>query len=162
MYLLLLCPLFECFPTVLGILTYLVLTASKHPTPAAQSPSESESESDIYGGARNRGVSKKQRRRLLQSAAGLAPTHAEVRFSTRKAAKVSNYNEDDGDMFSEDETDMLTTNYWATGADENVPAIDAVLNHRLKDDISKWRTIESGHRILIFIYRQIKAGSRPR
>lgn len=82
-------------------------------------------------------MSKKQRRRLLLSAAGLTPpTHAEVRFSTRKAAKVSNYNEDDDDMFSEDETDMMTPNYWAVGADENVPAIDAVLNHRLKDDIS--------------------------
>lgn len=40
-------------------------------------------------------------------------------------------------MFSEDETDMLTPNYWAVGADENVPAIDAVLNHRLKEDISE-------------------------
>lgn len=82
-------------------------------------------------------MSKRQRRRLLQSAAGLTPpTHAEVRFSTRKAAKVSNYNEDDDDMFSEDETDMMTPNYWAAGAEENVPAIDAVLNHRLKDDLS--------------------------
>lgn len=113
------------------------IPASKLPTPATQSPSESESGSDIYGGARNRAVSKKQRRRLLQSAAGLTPpTHAEVRFSTRKAAKVSNYNEDDDDMFSEDEMDMMTPNYWAVGADENVPAIDAVLNHRLKDDTS--------------------------
>lgn len=114
-----------------------IIAASKRPAPAAESPSDSESESDIYGGARNRAVSKRQRRRLLQSAAGLTPpTHGEVRFSTRKAAKVSNYNEDNDDMFSEDETDMMTPNYWAAGAEENVPAIDAVLNHRLKDDLS--------------------------
>lgn len=74
----------------------------------------------------------------MQASTSLAPTHAEVRFSTRKAAKVSNYKEDD-DMFSEEETDMLTPNYWAAGPDENVPAIDAVLNHRLKNADSKSR-----------------------
>lgn len=82
-------------------------------------------------------MSKKQRRHLLQSGASSIPTHAEVRFSTRKAAKISNYNEDDDDMFNEDEAEMLTPNYWAVGADENVPAIDAVLNHRLKVGVSK-------------------------
>lgn len=112
-----------------------LFVASKHPTPVLQTPSGSGSESDIYGGARNR-LSRKQRRRQLQSAAGLAPSHAEVRFSTRRAAKVSNYNEDD-DMFSEEDSEMLTPNYWPAGVDESVPAIDAVLNHRMKEDTSR-------------------------
>ncbi|KAI9819916.1 MAG: hypothetical protein M1827_006486 [Pycnora praestabilis] len=113
--------------------------SSKHPTPTIQTPSDSESsEADVYGGARSRGLSKKQRRRQLQSGAALAPTHAEVRFSTRRAAgKVSNYNEDDDDMFNEEESEMLTPNYYAAGNEEDVSGIDAILNHRLKDDISK-------------------------
>ena len=92
---------------------------------------------DAYSGPRRRrGNSKKQQRRLLHSVLDSAPTHGEVRFSTRKAAKVSNYNEDDDDEFN-DELETLTPNYWPTGPDENVPAIDAVLNHRLREDISE-------------------------
>ena len=59
-----------------------------------------------------------------------------MRFSTRKAAKVSNYNEDDEDMFEEDDAEMLTPNYWTTTADENIAAIDAILNHRIRQHIS--------------------------
>lgn len=39
-------------------------------------------------------------------------------------------------MFNE-EADMLTPNYQAVGPDENVPAIDAVLNHRLRAGIGE-------------------------
>ena len=60
-----------------------------------------------------------------------------MRFSTRKAAKVSNYNEDDEDMFEEDDPEMLTPNYWVTAADDTALAIDAILNHRLREGISK-------------------------
>lgn len=35
-------------------------------------------------------------------------------------------------MFNE-EADIMTPNHWPTGPDENVPAIDAVLNHRLRE-----------------------------
>lgn len=31
---------------------------------------------------------------------------------------------------------MLTPNYWVTAPDENLPAIDAVLNHRLREGTS--------------------------
>lgn len=79
-------------------------------------------------------TSKKQQRRLVQSHLDLNPPHAEIRFSTRKATKLSNYKEDDDDMFN-DEADMLTPNYHAVGPDENVAAIDAVLNHRLRETI---------------------------
>ena len=49
---------------------------------------------------------------------------------------MSNYNEDDDDMF-DDEADMVPQTYWTTTAEENVPAIDAVLNHRLREDTSE-------------------------
>lgn len=81
-------------------------------------------------------TAKKHQRRSLQSALDPDQPHPEVRFSTRKAAKVSNYNEDDDDMFNE-EADELTPSYWAAEPDENVLAIDAVLNHRLRDDVGE-------------------------
>ena len=98
---------------------------------------ESESDSDVYQAARRKTTGKKQRRQVLQGGSDSGPTHAEVRFSTRKAAKVSNYNEDDEDMFEEDDPEILTPNYWASAADESILAIDAILNHRLREGISK-------------------------
>ena len=49
---------------------------------------------------------------------------------------MSTYNEDDDDMFN-DEEDMLTPSYWPTGPDENLAAIDVVLDHRLREDTSE-------------------------
>ena len=46
---------------------------------------------------------------------------------------MSNYNEDDDDMF-DDEADMVQQE-WA-GPEEHVPAIDVVLNHRLREGTS--------------------------
>ncbi|MCJ1475967.1 hypothetical protein MMC13_004631 [Lambiella insularis] len=112
-------------------------TTFKQPSPSAKSVTDSGSDSDVYGTSRRRTTTKKQRRRLLQGGSDLGPTHAEVRFSTRKAAKVSNYNEDDDEMFEEDDTEILTPNYWATTASESTLAIDAVLNHRLRPDTIK-------------------------
>ena len=57
-----------------------------------------------------------------------------MRFSTRKAAKVTNYNEDDGLGLSEEDTENMTPNYW-TYAEDVGPAIDSVLNHRFKEDV---------------------------
>lgn len=110
--------------------------SSKQPTPVVESPTDSDDDSDAYGGRRAK-LTKKQRRRLLQSAENLTPAHAEIRFSTRRAAKVSNYNEDDDDdMFEDDDPDTMTPNYWANGQEDNSPAIDIVLNHRLKADVT--------------------------
>ena len=39
-------------------------------------------------------------------------------------------------MFEEDDPEMLTPNYWATTAEDNTLAIDAILNHRLREGIS--------------------------
>lgn len=40
----------------------------------------------------------------------------------------------------DDESDMMPQNHWV-GPEEDVQAIDAVLNHRLRDDISMPVTI---------------------
>ncbi len=109
--------------------------ASKQHTPSTPSISDSESDIDAYGSSRRAFAAKKQNRRSLQIARDTTPAHGEVRFSTRKAAKVSNYNEDDDDMF-DDEADMLPQSYWTT-TEETQPAIDVVLNHRLREDTSQ-------------------------
>lgn len=43
----------------------------------------------------------------------------------------------------DDEEEILTPAYWATGQDENIPAIDAILNHRLRDDTGNCSTFDS-------------------
>lgn len=92
-----------------------------------------ESEDDTYGGQRGRTFAKKHRRKLQAATSGTGtPDLSEVRFSTRRAAKVANYNEDDGLNLSEEDTENLTPSYW-TYADEGGWAIDQVLNHRLKE-----------------------------
>ena len=101
---------------------------------SAQSPSDSDSDIDAYGGSR-RALAKKQHRRLQQATRDTTPSHGEVRFSTRKAAKVSNYNEDDDDMF-DDEADMIPQAQYPD-AGEDVPAIDIVLNHRFREGTSE-------------------------
>lgn len=117
-------------PILLHILTSNL--GSNQNTPSAQSPSDSDSDIDAYGGSRRAFAAKKQQRRLQQPARDITPAHGEVRFSTRRAAKVSNYNEDDDDMF-DDEADILQTGYYYVEED-NSRAIDVVLNHRLRDD----------------------------
>ncbi|KAH8425857.1 chromatin-remodeling ATPase CHD1 [Aspergillus melleus] len=108
--------------------------SSKRPSRSAtQSPYSEESDSDEYGGSRAR-TSKAKRRRLLQASAN-QPSHAEVRFSTRNASKVSNYNEDDDDSMFEDDPEDLTQNYWVNTVEDDRPAIDVVLNHRLKEGV---------------------------
>ncbi|KAL6243123.1 ATP-dependent DNA helicase Hrp3 [Rhinocladiella similis] len=122
--------------------------SSKQHTPMVETPSVSDDDSDAYGGKRAR-LTKKQRRRLLQSADSLTPAHAEIRFSTRRAAKVSSYNEDeDDDMFDENDVDTMTPNYWVSEQD-NSPAIDAVLNHRLKADVTTPTRTKNDYEFLI-------------
>ena len=115
---------------------------SKQHTPSAQSLSDSESDIDAYGGSRRAFAAKKQQqRRLLQPKREITPAHGEVRFSTRRAAKVSNYNEEDDDDMFDDEADMVEQTNWPTAPEEDLPAIDAVLNHRLREDTSESETL---------------------
>ncbi|ETN36256.1 uncharacterized protein HMPREF1541_08533 [Cyphellophora europaea CBS 101466] len=121
--------------------------SSQQATPAVESPSDGDSGSDAYGGRRGK-LTKKQKQRFL-SANNLAPSHAEVRFSTRRSGKVSNYNEDeDDDMFDEDDPDQLTPAYWVEEED-NTPAIDMVLNHRLRADVTSSSTKKEDYEFLI-------------
>ncbi|PGH15552.1 hypothetical protein AJ79_02334 [Helicocarpus griseus UAMH5409] len=106
---------------------------SSKPSLSQSIPSQSDSESDEYQ-VRNR-TSKTKRRRTAQSSDNLIPAHAEVRFSTRRANRVSNYNEDDDDHEFEDESEMMTPAEWTNTVDESIPAIDIVLNHRFKDGV---------------------------
>lgn len=89
--------------------------------------------SDAYGGRSGRRRHKTKRRR--PDPANLEPTHAEVRFSTRRVNKVATYNEDDNDDMFEDESAALTPMDMAYAVDDNTPAIDVVLNHRLRDGV---------------------------
>ena len=95
---------------------------------------DSDSDIDAYGGSR-RAAAKKQHRRLHQSTRDTTPAHGEVRFSTRRAAKISNYNEDDDDMF-DDHPDMMPQS-WIYVEEDNSVAIDIVLNHRLREGTSE-------------------------
>lgn len=111
----------------------LLNTASTKDVNSVPPSSRSESEDDTYGGQRGRTFAKKQRQRLQAVASGRdTPNLSEVRFSTRRAAKVATYNEDDDLGLSEEDTENMTPNYW-TYVEDNAPAIDQVLNHRLKE-----------------------------
>ncbi|KAF7719371.1 Helicase-like protein [Penicillium ucsense] len=109
---------------------------SQQPSKTSRSSpnSSSETESDEYGGKGAR--ASKARRRRLKQAASTEPSYAEVRFSTRNASKVSNYNEDEDDEIFEEDPDSLVENYWTQSYVEDTrPAVDVVLNHRLKDGV---------------------------
>ncbi|KAJ5135864.1 Helicase C-terminal [Penicillium bovifimosum] len=112
---------------------------SQQPSKASRSAtvsSLSETDSDEYGGKTAR--ANKARRRRLQRPDSYEPSFHEVRFSTRTAKKVSNYNEDDEDdeaMF-EDDAEEVEPSYWAESYVEDTrPAVDVVLNHRLKEGV---------------------------
>lgn len=52
-----------------------------------------------------------------------------MRFSTRQAAKVTNYNEEEDYGLSEEDTETVTPSTWAV--EPTGPSVDTVLNHRL-------------------------------
>lgn len=105
--------------------------SSRHVTSAG---SESD-EGGTYGGQRGRTFAKKHRQKMQDIASrGGTPQLSEVRFSTRRAAKPANYDEDqDLGLSDEYESDTATPNYYYV--EDNTPAIDLVLNHRLKEGI---------------------------
>lgn len=131
--------------------------SSKIPSRSATQSSFSDSDSDEYGGARAR-ANRSRRRRLMQTASSREPTHAEVRFSTRNASRVSNYNEDDDDddLFEEDPEEM-TQNYWVNAEEDDRPAVDVVLNHRFKDGVNPRETRVTRHDCEFYIKWQGKS-----
>lgn len=88
-------------------------------------------------GARRNIPTKKERQRQHLVAEGRAPpSQAEVRFSARRTAQVTNYNEDEEDDPFEEDEEETTPNYWVTAAEETGPMIDKILDHRPKEDTS--------------------------
>jgi chromodomain-helicase-DNA-binding protein 1 len=108
------------------------LVASKRETPILRSVSGSDSETDNYGGARARTLTKKHRRRQLESGS-LAPIYQEKRWNSRRAAQVTAGAYEESDAELEDESEMMTPNYWAGDVEDTTPYVDVVLKHRLKE-----------------------------
>ena len=116
-------------------LTSFVFVGSLDSSPSLSSTLESDSPVESRSKHRIRGTATSHRPQPRPVAKDL-PTNGEIRFSTRKAAKVYNYAEDDDDDIFEDESNAVTDNYWAHWPDENLPAIDAILDHRLREGTS--------------------------
>ncbi|KAH8663069.1 P-loop containing nucleoside triphosphate hydrolase protein [Tricladium varicosporioides] len=108
---------------------------SKRNTPALRSASVSDSDSDTYGGARARTMTKKQRRRQLETG-NLAPIYQEKRWNSRRAAQVTAGAYQESDAEEDEESEMMTPNYWAADTEDTTPYIDVVLKHRLKEEAS--------------------------
>ncbi|TVY85362.1 Chromodomain helicase hrp3 [Lachnellula suecica] len=108
---------------------------SKRESPILPSASHSDSDdSDNYGGARARTITKKNRRRQLESGS-LAPIMQEKRWNSRRAAQVTaGAYQESGEELDED-SDVLTPSYWAPDVEDNTPYVDKVLKHRLKDGV---------------------------
>jgi chromodomain-helicase-DNA-binding protein 1 len=122
----------------------------------------SESDSDEFLTNRRHAPTKEQRRRQLQVAVGEAVPSRDVRFSTRQAGKVTNYNEEEDEDMFEEEVSEMTPNTW-TVADEG-PAIDIVLRHRIReqteesyDDASRIKETPTKHDFEYLIKWQGKA-----
>ncbi|KAL9090659.1 MAG: hypothetical protein Q9165_005147 [Trypethelium subeluteriae] len=105
--------------------------SSTRATPAQTTSPESESDFDTRGGSRRRNITSRKRNRL-QKDGTLAPPPQ--RFSERQTAKVANYNEDE-EPFSEEDT--ATPADWTWEADNATPAIDIVMDAKLKEGAEK-------------------------
>ncbi|KAL8839095.1 MAG: hypothetical protein Q9170_001877 [Blastenia crenularia] len=128
---------------------------SKQPTPSTSSHTDSESQTSSPRQSRPRSTAvTKSHRRLVNSSTAKALSHSDVRFSTRQAAKVSNYNEDDDDMF-DDEEDMEYE--WVIAPDGIIRKVDVILKHRLREDTSKEASVLDKHDFDYFVKWEGKA-----
>lgn len=95
--------------------------------------------------------SRKERQRQLLVAEGrLPPSQAEVRFSARRAAQVTNYNEEEGQDSFEEEEDDMTPNYWAATEEDTGPIIDKILDHRPKEGTGTLLVSFVIHALIVF------------
>jgi hypothetical protein len=101
--------------------------ASKRASPVTVSYSSDEDSGFEYGNKR-KAKSKSKRRKAIDFS-----EPAEVRFSTRRAAKVANYNEDDDDFEEEDEEDSHGGYVYQQEEEVPVVGIDVVLDYRPKE-----------------------------
>ncbi|KAL3428056.1 SNF2 superfamily protein [Phlyctema vagabunda] len=111
--------------------------SSKRDTPVRPSVSSpnSDSDTDTYGGARARSTTKRNRRRQIESS-NLNPVYPEKRWNSRRAAQVTvgTYQESDAEL--ENESEMMTPNYWVNDVEDTSPYIDVVLKHRTLEGVS--------------------------
>jgi chromodomain-helicase-DNA-binding protein 1 len=119
-------------------LTLLASTRTGNNSSVQPSSDEEQSdEDDVYGGAKGRTFARKHRRQKQASASAAGtPQLGEVRFSTRQAAKVTNYNEEDDYGLSEEDTENVTPSNYV--AEQTGPSVDTVLNHRLTHGAGMW------------------------
>lgn len=89
-----------------------------------------EGSEDDYGSRR---PTKSGRNRRLKQVQEPPVPSTELRFSTRRAAKVTNYNEDEDD-FEEDE-DQTAQSYVYQEEEPEMGGIDCILDHRPKKGI---------------------------
>jgi chromodomain-helicase-DNA-binding protein 1 len=135
---------------LIPVLMLTVLASTRTGNNSSIQPSSDEDgsdEDDVYGGAKGRSFAKKHRRQKQASASGTGtPQLGEVRFSTRQAAKVTNYNEEDDYGLSEEDTENVTPNHWVV--EQTGPSVDTVLNHRLVEGAGMLCRLLSGvHRL---------------
>jgi len=64
-----------------------------------------------------------------------APSADGLRFSTRKAAKITSYNEDGDDDFEEEDDGTIA--YECTDPGVDVGGIDSILDHRPREGTGK-------------------------
>ena len=62
------------------------------------------------------------------------PLPSEFRAPTRRAAKIMSYNEDDSHGLSDEDSENIASNQTSYVEDVG-PAIDQVLNHKLKEGV---------------------------
>lgn len=96
-------------------------------------------EDDVYGGAKGRSFARKHRKQKQAASGTGTPQLGEVRFSTRQAAKVTNYNEEEDYGLSEEDTENVTPSNWVV--EPTGPSVDIVLNHRLIEGAGECQTM---------------------
>lgn len=107
--------------------------ASKRESPALQkSSNESDSDSDIYGGARAKTLQRKAR---LQREAQPELAFAEKRWSSRRAAQQVQQGAYEESDFEDDEDAELGTAYYVADYIDDSPYVEKVVKHRLKDGL---------------------------
>ncbi|KAI5800115.1 SNF2 family N-terminal domain-containing protein [Geopyxis carbonaria] len=126
--------------------------SSKRPTPVTDYVSSDEGSEDEYGSRRP--TKSRKNGRLKQVQEPLAPS-TELRFSTRRAAKVTNYNEDEDDF--EEEDDPSAQLYVYQDEEPDVGGIDCILDHRVKEGIDSSKPVLNREDLVFYIKWQGKS-----
>lgn len=114
--------------------TNLTFTASARASIQPSDGADDSEDDEVYGGAKGRAFAKKHRKLQAAASGSGTPNMGDVRFSTRRGGKVTNYNDDDNFGISEDDLmEEVPESYYTY--EPTGPAIDLVLNHRRKEGV---------------------------